>query len=100
MSAKDVQTKYNQGCRAVVEMTQLRFRSSSFHEHGSGYSSGAHGVCQCGSGSGALFFHSMAPSSVRFYTLIFSIVLVRPKLNGKLLMSSTQNSENIRNFFE
>ena len=29
------------------------------------------------------FFHSMAPASVRFFTLIFSIVLVYIKLTGK-----------------
>jgi len=32
-------------------MTQLRLRSSSFHEHGSGSSSGAVGFHECGSGS-------------------------------------------------
>jgi len=29
------------------------------------------------------FFHSMALAPVRFYTLIFSVVLVCIKLNGK-----------------
>jgi len=37
-----------QGCEAVVKMTQLRLRSSSFHEHGS--SSGTFGFHECGSG--------------------------------------------------
>jgi len=37
-----------------------------------------------GSGSRALFFHSMALASVRFYTLIFSTVLLCLKLNGKM----------------
>jgi len=41
-----------QGCGDVVKMTQLRLRSSSFHEHGS--SSGALGLHE--HGSGALFF--------------------------------------------
>jgi len=37
-----------QGTGAVVKMTQLRLRSSSFHEHGS--SSGAFDFHECGSG--------------------------------------------------
>jgi len=35
------QYHYNQGCGAVVKMTQFRLRSSSFHEHGSSSNSGA-----------------------------------------------------------
>jgi len=51
-------------------MTELRIRSSSFHEHGS--SSGALGFDKCGSGSGALLFMAPnpAPASVRFNTLL------------------------------
>jgi len=37
-----------QGYEAVVKMTQLRLRSSSFYEHGS--SSGVFGFHECGSG--------------------------------------------------
>ena len=56
----------------------------SLKRHCSGSSSGALGF---------LIFHSMdpAPASARFYTLIFSIVLVWLKLNGKLIKSSAQN---------
>ena len=35
------QYHYNQGCGAVVKMTQFRLRSSSFHDHGSSSNSGA-----------------------------------------------------------
>jgi len=38
--------RYGQGCGAEVKMTQLR--SSFFHEHGSGYSSGTLGFHKCG----------------------------------------------------
>jgi len=66
-----------QGCEAVVKMSQLRLRSSSFHEHGSG--------------SGALLFHDSGFSSV-FY--LFShinvlIVVVCLKLNGSFFSVST-----------
>jgi len=49
-----------------------------------------------------LVFMSVAPApvSVRFHTLIFSIVLVCPKFNGKRITSSTQNKENIPNIFQ
>ena len=40
-----------QGCRAVVKMTQLQPRSSSFHEHDSSSDSGALGFHECSSGS-------------------------------------------------
>jgi len=42
-----------QGCGAVMKMTQLRLRSSSFHKHGS--SSGALFFSQHGSGSSSGF---------------------------------------------
>ena len=66
-------------------MTQLRLRSSSVHERGSGSSSGAVGFHDCGSCSGALFFHGSGSSSasVRFHTIIFSMVLVCLKLKEK-----------------
>jgi len=52
-----------------------------------GSTCGALGFHEYSSDSGALFLHSMspgpAPASVRFHTLIFSIVLVCLKLNGK-----------------
>jgi len=35
-----------------------------------------------------------APVSIPFHTLLFSIVLVCLKLNGKWIISSTQNYEN------
>jgi len=53
-----------QGCGVFVKMTQLRLRSSSFHEHGSGSSSGALGFHECGSVSGALIFQASGFSSV------------------------------------
>jgi len=85
-------------------MTKLRLRprSSSFHEHSSDSSSGAFGFHDCGSSAGALFFLSMAPAaaSVRFYTLMFSVVLVCLKLNGRFIISSGQNKENMLNIFE
>jgi len=45
-------------------MTQLRLRSSSFHEHGSGSSSGALGFHECDSVSGSLIFQASGSSSV------------------------------------
>jgi len=78
-------------------MSKLRLRSSSFHEHGS--SSGALGFHKCGPGSGGLFFHDPGSSS-GFYSLShinIVIALVCLKLNGKLMISSTQNQENIPN---
>ena len=58
-----------QGCGTVVKMSQLQFRSFSFHEHCS--RSGALGFHECG--SGVLFCHGSgpAPVSVRFHRLIF-----------------------------
>ena len=66
-------------------MSQLRLRSSSFHEHGSS--------------SGALSFHDSGSSSgfYSFSHINVLIVLVCLKLNGKLIKSSTQNQENIPN---
>ena len=80
-------------------MSQLRLRSSSFHEHGS--SSGGLGFHECGSSSGALFFHDSGSTS-GFYSFLhinILIVLVCLKLNGKLMKSSRtkQNLENIPN---
>ena len=76
-----------QGCGAVVKMTQLRLRSSSFHEHGSGSSSGALGFHECVSAPAPELSFFMAPAptrvSVHFHKLIFSIVLVCLKVMGK-----------------
>ena len=69
---------------AVVEMTQLRLRSSSFHEHGS--SSGAIGFHECGSG-----FCSFSHINI----LTVSVLL---KFSWKWIKSSTQNQENMPNF--
>jgi len=69
----------NQGCRAIIKMTQLWLQSTYFREHGSG--SSALGFHEPGSGSGAPFF--MAAAFVRFHILIVSIALVCLKLNGK-----------------
>jgi len=63
--------------RSCRKSDTVRLRSSSVHESGSG------------SSSRALFFMAptpapdQAPASVRFYKLIFAIVLVCLKLNGK-----------------
>ena len=80
-----------QGCGVVVKMSQLRLRSSSFHEHSS--SSGALGFHECGSSSGALFFHDSGSISgfYSFSHINILIVLVCLKLNRKLMKSSTQN---------
>jgi len=80
-------------------MTQLRLRSSFFHEHG--FSSGALGFHECGSGSG-VFFHGSDYSSdfCSFPHINIWIVFVWLKLNGKWIKSSTRNIENIPNFFE
>jgi len=43
-----LQFAFFEGCEAVVKMTQIQLRSSSFHEHGS--SSGVFGFDECGSG--------------------------------------------------
>jgi len=49
-------------------------------------------VCyEYSSGSRVLFFHNMAPASVRFYALISSIVMVHLKLKMKNSLASTQN---------
>ena len=61
-----------QGCRAVVKMTQLRFWSSSFHEHVS--RSQALGFGQCGSGALFCMGRSPAPASVCFHTLILKLL--------------------------
>jgi len=66
-----------QGCKAIMKMTQLRLRSSSFHEHGS--SSGAFGFHECGFG-----FRSFSHINIL-------IVLVFLKFSGKWIKSSTQN---------
>jgi len=73
-------TDFDQSC-GVVKVTQLRLRTSSFHEHGP--SSEAVSFHECSSVSGVLFFHSMALASVRFYTLIFSTILVCLKVKWK-----------------
>jgi len=70
-----------QGCGAVVKMTQLPLRSSSFHEYGSG----ALAFHECCSGYGALFHHGSGFSSgfwsfLHIYILIFLVCL---NLNGK-----------------
>ena len=57
---------------ALVKMTQLWHRSSSFHEHGS--SSWALGFHECGSSSGALLFHGSVFLS--FSHILILIVLV------------------------
>jgi len=80
-----------QGCEAVVKMTQLRFQSFSFHEHGSDSSSGAHGFNECDSGTGALLFHGSGFCS--FSHINFLIVLVCLKLKGKWIESRTQNQK-------
>ena len=81
-----------QGCGAVVKMTQLRLRNYSFHEHVSGSSSWALGFHECGSGSGALFFHGSGSRS-GFWSFSHNILIVLGclKLNGKWIISSTQN---------
>jgi len=66
-----------QGCEAVVKMTQLRLRSSSFHEHDS--SSGVFGFHECDSG-----FCSFSHINI----LIVSVFL---KFSGKRIKTSTQN---------
>jgi len=66
-------------CEAVVKMTQLRLRSSSFHEHGS--SSGAVGFHDSGSSSGICSFSHIN----------ILIVLACLKLNGKWILLNTQN---------
>jgi len=76
-------------------MSQLRLRTSSFHENGS--SSGALGFHECGYGSGALFFNDSGSISgiYSFSHINILIVLVCLKLHGKLIKSSTRNQENI-----
>ena len=74
-----------QGCGDVVKMTQLRLRSSSFHEHGS--SSGTLGLHE--HGSGALFFHGSGFWS--FLHINILIVFGFLKLNWKWIKSSTQS---------
>jgi len=65
--------------------TWLQLRSSSFHE--------------CGSGSGALFFHGSGSSSgfCSFSHTNVLIVLVFLRLNEKWIKSSAQNQENVPN---
>ena len=76
-----------QSSGVVAKMTQLRLWSS-FHEHGSGFSSRVLGFHECGSGSRALFFHGSA--SVRFHINIL-IVLVCLYWKVKWIKSSAQN---------
>jgi len=84
-------------CGAVVEMTQFWLRSSSFHEHGS--SSGAPGFDECGSGSGALFFHGSSSGFCSFSHINILIVIVCLKLNGKWSKSSAQLREYTKSFW-
>jgi len=89
-----------QGCGAVVKMSQLRLRCSSFRKHGS--SSGAFDFHECG--SRALFFHDSSTNSgfCSFSHIDILIVLMCLKLNGKWIKSSrpTHNQENIPNLFQ
>jgi len=61
--------KYNQGCGAVIKMILLQLKAPGVHVYSSS--------------SRAIFFHNTALTSVRFYTLIFLIILVYLKLTGK-----------------
>jgi len=72
---------FDQGCEAIIKMTQLWLQSSSFHEHGSDSSSGALGFHDCDSSSRALFFH--VSSFCSFSHMNMLIVLVCLKLNRK-----------------
>jgi len=71
------------GLAAEINKNVKLSKLSSLGEHGSRSSSIVLGLHECGSGSGVLFFHNMAPAptqaSVGFCTFIFSIVLVRLK---------------------
>jgi len=68
-------------------MTQLRLRSSSVHESGSGSSSGAVSFMTVAPHPGLFFFMALAPdlapAFLRFHATLLSIVLVCLKLNGK-----------------
>jgi len=85
------------GCGAAVKMTQLRLRSSSFHKHGSGSTSGALGFHECVFRSGALFFRGSGFSSFSHINIL--IVLACLKLEWKMNQSKcTKLREHTKHF--
>ena len=73
-----------QGWGALVKMTQLRLRSSSVHERGSGSRSGAVTFHEWDSGSRALFFHGSSSGFFSFSHInIFNCLFV-PQVEWKI----------------